>query len=162
MGIKRLRDLRRRVLVPLAEDGVAERTAEGWRLTEDWRAARQRVLDRERELEVHLYGKSADERDAEDHRRQQDAFRNRHRNRPAPAPTERGMRERREELVESLQEQVRYLREVLNEERDARRRADTIIVQLTQANAFLARRVPELAPPPGGARRPRDARRPAG
>ena len=54
---------------------------------------------------------------------------------------------RREELVESLQEQVRYLREVLNEERDARRRADTIIVQLTQANAFLARRVPELAPP---------------
>ena len=51
---------------------------------------------------------------------------------------------RRDELVENLQEQVRYLREVLNEERDARRRADTIIAQLTQANAFLARRVPEL------------------
>ncbi len=54
---------------------------------------------------------------------------------------------RRDELVENLQEQVRYLREVLNEERDARRRADTIIAQLTQANAFLARRVPELEAP---------------
>ena len=53
---------------------------------------------------------------------------------------------RRDEMVESLHEQVRYLREILNEERDARRRADTIIAQLTQANAFLARRVPELEP----------------
>jgi hypothetical protein len=51
---------------------------------------------------------------------------------------------RRDEMVENLHDQVRYLREVLNEERDARRRADTIIAQLTQANAFLARRVPEL------------------
>ncbi len=54
---------------------------------------------------------------------------------------------RRDELVESLQEQVRYLREILNEERDARRRADMIIAQLTQANASLARRVPELEAP---------------
>ena len=53
---------------------------------------------------------------------------------------------RRDEMAESLHEQVRYLREVLNEERDAQRRADTIIAQLTQANAFLARRVPELEP----------------
>jgi hypothetical protein len=57
---------------------------------------------------------------------------------------------RRDEMVESLHDQVSYLREVLNEERDARRRADTIIAQLTQANAFLARRVPELEPGQGG------------
>ena len=63
------------------------------------------------------------------------------------ASDERPAEDRRAELVESLQEQVRYLREVLNEERDARRRADTIIAQLTQANAFLARRVPELEAP---------------
>jgi hypothetical protein len=51
-----------------------------------------------------------------------------------------------EALVESLQDQVHYLRSVLNEERDARRRADTIIAQLTQANAALSARVPELPP----------------
>ena len=55
---------------------------------------------------------------------------------------------RRDEMVESLQEQVRYLREILNEERDARRRADMISAQLTQASAALARRVPELQAPP--------------
>jgi hypothetical protein len=58
-----------------------------------------------------------------------------------------------EALVEDLREQILYLREILNEERDARRRADTIIARLTQANAALAQRVPELeAPrePPGG------------
>ena len=53
-----------------------------------------------------------------------------------------------EALVESLQDQVHYLRSVLNEERDARRRADTIIAQLTQANAVLSSRVPELPPAP--------------
>jgi hypothetical protein len=46
-----------------------------------------------------------------------------------------------------LQEQVGYLRSVLQEERDARRRADTIIAQLTRANAALARRVPERQAP---------------
>jgi hypothetical protein len=49
-------------------------------------------------------------------------------------------------MVESLHEQARYLRGILHEERDARRRADTIIAQLTQANVFLARRLPELEP----------------
>jgi hypothetical protein len=56
-------------------------------------------------------------------------------------------------LVEDLRDQVHYLRSVLNEEREARRRADMIIAQLTQANAALAAKVPELeAPsePPGG------------
>jgi predicted ArsR family transcriptional regulator len=47
----------------------------------------------------------------------------------------------------SLQDQVSYLRSVLQEERDARRRADTIIAQLTQANAALAQWVPELQAP---------------
>jgi hypothetical protein len=50
-------------------------------------------------------------------------------------------------LVEELREQVHYLRSVLNEEREARRRADMIIAQLTQANASLAAKVPELEAP---------------
>jgi excisionase family DNA binding protein len=50
-------------------------------------------------------------------------------------------------LISSLLDQVSYLRSVLREERDARRRADTIIAQLTQANAALAQRVPELETP---------------
>lgn len=51
------------------------------------------------------------------------------------------------ELIEELREQVHYLRSILNEEREARRRADTIIAQLTQANATLATRLPELEAP---------------
>jgi hypothetical protein len=53
----------------------------------------------------------------------------------------------KDERIEELREQVHHFREVLSEERDARRRADMIIAQLTQANAALARRVPELEPP---------------
>lgn len=60
-------------------------------------------------------------------------------------------------LVEVLREQAEYLREQLDQERAARteerRRHDTIIAQLTQANAALASRVPELEAPdrgPGG------------
>jgi hypothetical protein len=41
-------------------------------------------------------------------------------------------------------ELVSVLREQLAEEREARRRADTIILNLTQANATLASRVPAL------------------
>ena len=50
-------------------------------------------------------------------------------------------------FLSGLQDQVSYLRSVLQEERDARRRADTIIAQLTRANAALAQRVPELEAP---------------
>jgi hypothetical protein len=50
-------------------------------------------------------------------------------------------------VVEDLREQVHYLRSILNEEREARRRADMIIAQLTQANAALAAKVPELEAP---------------
>lgn len=50
-------------------------------------------------------------------------------------------------LLASLQDQVEYLRSVVQEEREARRRADMIIAQLSQANASLAARVPELEAP---------------
>ena len=52
-------------------------------------------------------------------------------------------------LVEVLRDQVEHLRSELAEEREARRRADTIIAQLAQANASLAARVPELEAPAG-------------
>ena len=52
-----------------------------------------------------------------------------------------------EERIAELKDQIDYLRGQLAEERDARRRADTIIAQLTQANATLAGRVPELEAP---------------
>ena len=50
--------------------------------------------------------------------------------------------------IGELREQVHHLREILAEERDARRRADTILAQLTQTNAALAQRVPELLEAP--------------
>jgi hypothetical protein len=51
------------------------------------------------------------------------------------------------ELVRTLREYNTSLERQLNAEREARRRADTIIVQLTQANATLAARVPGLEAP---------------
>jgi hypothetical protein len=42
---------------------------------------------------------------------------------------------------------VRSLERRLDEETESRRRADTIIAQLTQANAALAAKVPELQAP---------------
>ena len=51
------------------------------------------------------------------------------------------------ELVESLLEQVAYMREQLAEEREARRRADTIMAQLSQANAERARTIRALEGP---------------
>src|SRR5919202_6741791 len=50
-------------------------------------------------------------------------------------------------LVSAKDETIRVLSEQLESEREARRRADTIIAQLTQANAALAARVPELEAP---------------
>jgi excisionase family DNA binding protein len=47
-------------------------------------------------------------------------------------------------LISAKDETIRVLSEQLGSEREARRRADTIIAQLTQANAALAARVPEL------------------
>ncbi len=53
----------------------------------------------------------------------------------------------RNEVVEELRDRIQSLERRLDEERESRRRADTIIAQLTQANATLATRVPELEPP---------------
>jgi hypothetical protein len=52
-------------------------------------------------------------------------------------------------LLEAKDHAIRILENQLREERDARRRADTIIAQLTQANAALAASVPELEAPSG-------------
>ena len=49
--------------------------------------------------------------------------------------------------LDAYKDQVTYLRSSLDEEREARRRADTIIAQLTQANAALTQRMPELEAP---------------
>jgi hypothetical protein len=49
--------------------------------------------------------------------------------------------------LDAYKYQVGYLRSSLDEEREARRRADTIIAQLTQVNATLAARIPELKAP---------------
>jgi hypothetical protein len=52
-----------------------------------------------------------------------------------------------EALIEAKDHAIRILEDQLREEREARRRADTIIAQLTQANAALAQRLPELETP---------------
>jgi excisionase family DNA binding protein len=51
-------------------------------------------------------------------------------------------------LIAAKDETIRILHKQLAEEREARRRADTIIAQIAQANAALAARVPELEAPP--------------
>jgi excisionase family DNA binding protein len=51
---------------------------------------------------------------------------------------------KRDELVGELRNRVRSLERRLDEERESRRRADTIIAQLTQANTALSERLREL------------------
>jgi len=65
------------------------------------------------------------------------------------------------ELVESLLEQVAYMREQLAEEREARRRADTIMAQLSQANAEQARTIRALEAPHEPRNEPRAPETPA-
>jgi hypothetical protein len=48
------------------------------------------------------------------------------------------------DLVVELRDRIAYLERQVEEERESRRRADTLLAQLTQANAALAARVPEL------------------
>lgn len=50
-------------------------------------------------------------------------------------------------LISAKDQTIALLLEQIAEEREARRRADTIIAQLTQANSALASRVPELEAP---------------
>jgi len=52
-----------------------------------------------------------------------------------------------DERIEDLREQVAYLRRQLDEEREARRRADTILVQLSAANAEQARTIRAIEAP---------------
>ena len=52
-----------------------------------------------------------------------------------------------DERLGALREQVSYLRRQLDEEREARRRADTIIAQLARANEEQARTIGELEAP---------------
>jgi hypothetical protein len=52
------------------------------------------------------------------------------------------------ETMEAKDETIRILQHQLEEEREARRRADTIIAQLTQLNVALTACVPGLGDPP--------------
>jgi hypothetical protein len=52
------------------------------------------------------------------------------------------------EVIEAKDEIIRILQHQLEEEREARRRADTIIAQLTQLNVALTGRVPGLGDTP--------------
>src|SRR5215207_2542148 len=52
------------------------------------------------------------------------------------------------EIMEAKDETIRILQHQLEEERGARRRADTIIAQLTQLNVALTTRVPGFGDPP--------------
>jgi hypothetical protein len=69
----------------------------------------------------------------------------------ANQPPKTGVPGARSEVVEDLRDQVAYLREQLDREREARteerRRKDTIIVQLSQANAEQARTIRQLEAP---------------
>jgi hypothetical protein len=49
--------------------------------------------------------------------------------------------------LDDFREQIAYLRQQLDEEREARRRADTIIAQLARANEEQARTIRELEAP---------------
>jgi excisionase family DNA binding protein len=50
-------------------------------------------------------------------------------------------------LLEELRDRIRYLERQVEEEREARRRADTILAQLSAANAEQARTIRALEPP---------------
>jgi hypothetical protein len=59
----------------------------------------------------------------------------------------RRQRDARYELIEELRDRIRSLERHFDEVEEYRRRADTIIAQLTQANSAPAARVPELEAP---------------
>ena len=65
---------------------------------------------------------------------------------------DRPRQSRGDRYTRGLEAEVEYLRRQLDQEREARteerRRHDTLMAQLTQANAALAARIPELEPPP--------------
>ncbi len=62
--------------------------------------------------------------------------------------------EGRGELYEVMRDEIAHLRGQLEEEREARRRADTIIAQLSQATAEQARTIAAIEPPQAAAEGP--------
>lgn len=60
---------------------------------------------------------------------------------------QRELLEAKEETIEELKDRVASLERQMEAEREARRRADTIIARLTEANAALAERPRELVAP---------------
>jgi excisionase family DNA binding protein len=62
-----------------------------------------------------------------------------------------------DDRLEDLREQIAYLRRQLDEERDARRRADTILAQLSQANAEQARTIRAIEAPSEAGESPQTA-----
>jgi len=67
----------------------------------------------------------------------------------------------RDLLYREMKERIAHLEGQLEAERESRRRADTIIAQLTQANAALANRVPELEAAQGHEEAAQDVMEPA-
>jgi excisionase family DNA binding protein len=63
----------------------------------------------------------------------------------------------REELVDELRYRVAYLERQVEEEREARRRADTILAQLSQANAEQARTIRAIEAPASSAETPTES-----
>ena len=64
-----------------------------------------------------------------------------------PSPTVEKPSHDQSRLVETLEDQVEYLREQLGEEREARRRADMLLARLAEANASMAGQIRELTAP---------------
>jgi len=60
-------------------------------------------------------------------------------------------------LLEELRDRVRYLERQVEEEREARRRADTILEQLSRANEEQARTIRAIEAPDSGGTEPRES-----
>jgi len=101
LGVKRARDLSRRVIARLEEAGVVECSQGGVvSFSPEWLEALNR--DRERGGEIADY-----RRDLRRYSQESEAWRNRQKIKPGRAPTEREMRERREGAQDGRQEAIR-------------------------------------------------------
>jgi hypothetical protein len=74
-------------------------------------------------------------------------------------PTVKGQDQTRDQtgLLEELRDRVRYLERQVEEEREARRRADTILAQLSRANEEQARTIRAIEAPDSGGTEPRES-----
>jgi hypothetical protein len=71
--------------------------------------------------------------------------------RPNTDPTVKGQDQTSDQTVAELRDRIAYLERQVEEEREARRRADTILAQLSQANAEQARTIRAIEAPSFGA-----------